>query len=342
MYNANIYSGLQICFLQISVWTNKHQVLLAQDLQKSTAEMSADFLQVHEHHQGVWRLLIGVVLDKSRVHHGLGLIHQGCSVCGHCHLLLGMIIFLRVSALGHGWRYWVTPRRLLPSFLSKVLDSPLSPEGRSGDSVVEYRTVFSLSLGGQLSQEWRGGHQPHQPGPSLAPSTSSLPRDTQPSWPWALLGLHDQSSAYLITVLGPLLVMGLLFSPGTQGLAPRQWEMAPAHSPGTSDLAPAPGPLEVSLAERTMRTEAPSCAVTAAGGHLCKPALWCKNYLGIKNTSPLLTTWEPHCTARVCESGVDLLQTHGTNPHVQLDNHLSSTLPPIEHQVQGSLTCCSL
>ena len=167
-------------------------------------------------------------------------------------------------------------------------------------------------------------------GPSLAPSTSSLPRDTQPSWPWALLGLQDQSSAYLITVLGLLLVTGLLFSPGAQGLAPRQWEMAPAHSSGTSDLAPAPGPLEVSSAERTMWTEAPSCAVTAAGGHFCKPALWCKNYLGIKSTSPLLTTWETHRTARVCESGVDLLQTHTTNPHMQLDNHLSSTLPPME------------
>ena len=93
-----------------------------------------------------------------------GLIHQGCSVCGHCHLLLGTIILLRVSAPGHSWRYWVTPQHLLLSFLSKVLDSPLSPEGRSGDSVVEHRAVFSFSLGGRLSQEWWGRHHPQVQG----------------------------------------------------------------------------------------------------------------------------------------------------------------------------------
>ena len=166
---------------------------------------------------GVWPLLIGVILDKSHIHHRLGLIHQGCSVCGHCHLLLGMIVLLRVSAPGHGWRYWVTPGRLLPSFLSKVLDSPQSSEGWSGDSVVEHRAVFRFSLGGWLSQEWRGGHHPQVQGHLWPLPPPSLHRDAQPSWHWALLGLHDQSSTYLITVLGPLLAAGLLLSPGGSG-----------------------------------------------------------------------------------------------------------------------------
>ena len=46
IYNANIYSGFQICFLQISVWTNKCQVLLAEEHWRG---VFADFLQVHEH-----------------------------------------------------------------------------------------------------------------------------------------------------------------------------------------------------------------------------------------------------------------------------------------------------
>lgn len=36
-------------------------------------------------------------------------IHQGCSICCHCHLLFGTIIFLRVSAPGHDWGHWVIP-----------------------------------------------------------------------------------------------------------------------------------------------------------------------------------------------------------------------------------------
>ena len=128
-----------------------------------------------------------------------------------------MIVLLRVSAPGHGWRYWVTPGRLLPSFLSKVLDSPQSSEGWSGDSVVEHRAVFRFSLGGWLSQEWRGGHHPQVQGHLWPLPPPSLHRDAQPSWHWALLGLHDQSSTYLITVLGPLLAAGLLLSPGGSG-----------------------------------------------------------------------------------------------------------------------------
>ena len=99
-------------------------------------------------------------------------------IFSHCHLLLGTIALLRVSALGHGWRYWVTPGRLLPSFLSKVLDSPLSSEGWSGDSVVEHRAVFHFSVGGQLSQEWWGGHHPQVQGHLWLLPPPSLHRDT--------------------------------------------------------------------------------------------------------------------------------------------------------------------
>ena len=41
-------------------------------------------------------------------------------------------------------------------------------------------------------------------------------------------------------------------------------------------------------------------------------------------------TWEPQHTVRVCESSVNFLQPQGTGSHAQLDNHLISTLPPIE------------
>lgn len=36
-------------------------------------------------------------------------IHQGCSICCHCHLFFGTVTFLRVSAPGHAGGNWVIP-----------------------------------------------------------------------------------------------------------------------------------------------------------------------------------------------------------------------------------------
>lgn len=105
---------------------------------------------------------------------------------------------------------------------------------------------------GWLSQPRRGGHRPGVQAHLWTLPHLALCGDAQPSWRWALPGPRGQPLRLPHHGPGPSSGSGPpVYPAGAQGLAPGQWEMAPAHSPDTAALATPPGSLEVSSTKDT-------------------------------------------------------------------------------------------
>ena len=105
---------------------------------------------------------------------------------------------------------------------------------------------------GQLAQPGRRGHRPGVQGHLWTLHPLALFGDAQPSWHWALPGPRDQPLPLPHHGPGPASGFGPPALPGeAQGLAPGQWEVIPAHSPGTAALAPTPVSPEISSAKNT-------------------------------------------------------------------------------------------